>query len=58
MSSLGFLIFVLVACMAFWVLIFLSAILPYWIGLYIIEQFNPKLAAKLAGYPGEELKKD
>lgn len=51
MSSIGFLAFILIACMAFWVLIFLAGILPYWIGLYILEQYKPKLAAKLAGYP-------
>lgn len=54
MSSLGFLTFIVIAVMAFWVLIFLVGVLPYWIGLYILEQFKPKLAAKLAGYPEEE----
>ncbi len=47
---IGFLIFLGTATMAFWLLIFLVLFIPYWITLSILDQTNPDLAAKLAGF--------
>ena len=43
MSTFGILMFLLIAGMAFWLLVFLMAfILPYWITLGLFEQLRPK----------------
>tara|TARA_R110000868_G_scaffold121081_6_gene321290 strand:- start:818 stop:967 length:150 start_codon:yes stop_codon:yes gene_type:complete len=47
MYTAGFLLFVLIFALAFWVLIFLSAFaLPYSITLYVREKLKGKKAAK------------
>jgi hypothetical protein len=43
MSTFGIVLFLLIAGMAFWMLIFLMGfILPYWITLGLFEQLRPK----------------
>ena len=43
MSTFGIVMFLLIAGMAFWLLVFLMAfILPYWITLGLFEQLRPK----------------
>jgi len=43
MSTFGIVIFLLIAGMAFWMLIFLMGfILPFWITLGLFEQLRPK----------------
>jgi hypothetical protein len=37
---IGFLLFVLVFLMAFWLMVFLMGFLPFWIGAYFIDLFN------------------
>lgn len=37
---LGFLAFVIILLIGFWLLIFLTAIIPYWIGGSLIERFK------------------
>jgi hypothetical protein len=37
---LGFLLFLLILTVGFWLLIFLSAIIPYWIGGALIERLK------------------
>jgi hypothetical protein len=47
MFTAGFLLFVLIFSLAFWVLIFLSAFaLPYAITMYFVEKMKTKKAAK------------
>jgi len=47
MFTAGFLLFVAIFSLAFWVLIFLSAFaLPYAITMYFIEKMKTKKAAK------------
>lgn len=41
---LGFLAFLIIALMGFWLLIFLSAFIPYWIGGAIKERMQLKRA--------------
>jgi hypothetical protein len=43
MSILGIVLFLLIAGMAFWMLLFLLGfVVPYWITLGIFEQLRPK----------------
>jgi hypothetical protein len=43
MSTFGIVLFLLIAGMAFWLLIFLMGfILPFWITLGLFEQLRPK----------------
>jgi hypothetical protein len=43
MSTFGIVLFLLIAGMAFWMLIFLMGfILPFWITLGLFEQLRPK----------------
>ncbi|HLW39127.1 MAG TPA: hypothetical protein VKX31_01965 [Brumimicrobium sp.] len=43
MSIFGIVMFLLIAGMAFWCLLFLMGfVLPYWITLGVIEQLRPK----------------
>ncbi len=43
MSTFGIVMFLLIAGMAFWLLVFLMTfILPYWITLGLFEQLRPK----------------
>jgi hypothetical protein len=43
MSTFGIVLFLLIAGMAFWMLIFLMGfILPFWISLGLFEQLRPK----------------
>jgi len=43
MSIFGLVMFLLIAGMAFWLLLFLMAfVLPYWVTLGAIEQMRPK----------------
>jgi len=43
MNTFGIVMFLLIAGMAFWLLVFLMAfILPYWITLGLFEQLRPK----------------
>jgi hypothetical protein len=43
MSTVGIVLFLLIAGMAFWMLIFLMGfILPFWITLGLFEQLRPK----------------
>lgn len=49
METIGVLFFLLIAGMAFWVLIFLATFLPYIIGGYKLDIFFPKLADKIFG---------
>jgi predicted membrane protein len=37
---LGFILFLLILTIGFWLLIFLTAILPYWIGGSLIERLK------------------
>ena len=39
---IGFLIFLVIATAGFWLLIFLTALLPYWIGGTLLERFKMK----------------
>lgn len=39
---IGFLIFLVIATAGFWLLIFLTAILPYWIGGTLLERYKMK----------------
>lgn len=43
---LGFIAFLVIALMGFWLLIFLSALIPYWIGGALKERFAENRAAK------------
>ena len=49
MEVLGFVAFLFVLCLAFWVLIFLILFDPYMALLMIIDRNKPELAAKIAG---------
>ncbi|NQY68132.1 MAG: hypothetical protein HRT72_10500 [Flavobacteriales bacterium] len=49
MEVLGFVAFLFVLCLAFWVLIFLMLFAPYMALLMILDRHNPVLAAKIAG---------
>jgi hypothetical protein len=39
---IGFLLFLVVAIMAFWLLTFIISFLPYWIGTWFIESYKNK----------------
>ena len=43
---LGFIAFMIIALMGFWLLIFLSALIPYWIGGALKERMQLKRAEK------------
>ena len=43
---LGFLAFLTILTIGFWLMIFLIALLPYWIGGYWIERFKLNREAK------------
>lgn len=43
---LGFIAFVVIALMGFWVMLFLMAILPYWIGGNVKELLNERKEKK------------
>lgn len=43
---LGFLAFLIIALMGFWLLLFLSALIPYWIGGALKEHLQLKRAEK------------
>ncbi|MEP2935581.1 MAG: hypothetical protein ABJM06_07665 [Gilvibacter sp.] len=45
---LGFLAFLTILTIGFWLMIFLISIIPYWIGGALIEKFKMKRAAKKA----------
>lgn len=43
MAIVGVFIFVLIAVMAFWMLLFLAGFIPYWVGVYFKERnLDPK----------------
>lgn len=39
---IGFLLFLIIAGMAFWLLTFIISFLPYWIGVWFIESYRNK----------------
>lgn len=43
---LGFLAFLTILTIGFWLMIFLVSIIPYWIGGQLLENFKLKLEAK------------
>lgn len=43
---LGFLAFLVILTMGFWLMIFLMAILPYWIGGSVVELLKEKKEAR------------
>jgi uncharacterized membrane protein len=43
---LGFLAFITILTIGFWLMIFLVSFIPYWIGGVLIENFKMKQAAK------------
>ena len=43
---LGFLAFLTILTIGFWLMIFLISFIPYWIGGALIENFKMKMAAK------------
>lgn len=45
---LGFLAFLTILTIGFWLMIFLISIIPYWIGGALIEKMKMKRAAKKA----------
>ena len=45
---LGFLAFLGIVTMGFWLMIFLIMVIPYWIGGNLMESFREKKAARLA----------
>ena len=45
---LGFLAFLTIVTMGFWLMIFLILLVPYWIGGNIAETIREKRAAKIA----------
>ena len=46
---IGFLVFLIIFCMAFWMLLFLGAVVPYWIVGHFIENIkNRKMQKTLA----------
>ena len=45
---LGFLAFLTIVTMGFWLMIFLILVIPYWIGGNLIETMREKKAAKIA----------
>ncbi len=45
---LGFLAFLAILTMGFWLMIFLVSIIPYWIGGALMEMLKEKRAAKKA----------
>lgn len=49
MEYLGVFLFLLIATMAFWLLIFLVLFIPYWVTLQMIDSFNPELGERLFG---------
>jgi len=44
MENLGVLLFFAIAGLSFWVLIFLSLFIPYWISLWAANKFMPSKA--------------
>jgi len=45
MFEVGLLIFLAIACMAFWMLIFLASYIPVWIGMNISQMVKAKLGS-------------
>jgi len=43
---LGFLVVMIIVTMGFWLLIFLTGLIPYWIGSALKEMMEEKKAAK------------
>lgn len=43
---LGFVVFMIVGLIGFWLMVFLMAILPYWVGGNIKEMLDERKAAK------------
>ncbi len=43
---IGFLAFITILTIGFWLMIFLVGFIPYWIGGVLIENFKMKMAAK------------
>lgn len=43
---LGFIAFLVIALMGFWLLLFLTALIPYWIGGALKERIEQNRAAK------------
>lgn len=43
---LGFLVFLCIFTAGFWLMLFLTSILPYWIGGSLLESYKMKKAAK------------
>lgn len=43
---LGFLVFLVILVMGFWVMIFLTSIIPYWIGGALKEKFEERKKKK------------
>jgi hypothetical protein len=48
METLGILLFFAILGMAFWMLIFLGAFVPYMITLLLLDKVNPSLAERLS----------
>jgi len=44
---IGFLLFLIIFCMAFWMLLFLGAVVPYWMTGYFIENMKNKKIQKI-----------
>lgn len=54
MKIWGFVVFLLVAGMAFWLLTFVALFVGYWISINGLSKISPKLAHKIAGVKEEE----